>query len=188
MVADKPGTLTGSVVCNDTANLIQDNATTTTTTTITTSLADLDETSTNPSGQNACNGGSVTIFASSEPQRISSPGYPGGYPPNQICQWTIHNQDGFHIKLRIHEFEVTYEYFIYFALTNIIFQLEQSKDYLYITEDPPTDPPFEYILSGTTYHGISKYRSSRINIVFTSDISYSRAGFNMSIEMGNYCV
>ncbi|XP_078494029.1 cubilin [Ciona intestinalis] len=94
--------------------------------------------------------------ATTTSQPITSPNYPGNYPNNADCTWTITANDGMRVQLNL-----------------IRFLTETSYDYLTISSDGSQLAR----LSGSHSNRIYRSTGSTLTLTFTSDGSVSRSGF-----------
>nr|XP_026694936.1 CUB and sushi domain-containing protein 1 isoform X2 [Ciona intestinalis] len=95
--------------------------------------------------------------ATSTSQPITSPNYPGNYPNNVDCTWTITASDGMRVQLNL-----------------IRFSTERSYDYLTISSDGTQLARNSGIYSNRIYTSIG----NTLTLRFTSDRSVTRPGFN----------
>ncbi|XP_055331258.1 transmembrane protease serine 11D-like [Paramacrobiotus metropolitanus] len=111
----------------------------------------------------AC-GGDVTV-EDGKTSYITSPGFPGQYPNNADCTWTISGPAGKALQFN-----------------TVSFDTESNYDYLALSE-VVNGALTEFSRSSGSGPSKVRSRTGEITAVFRSDSSVQRAGFNVSIKV-----
>ena len=104
---------------------------------------------------------------------LSSPGFGyGKYPNNLQCTWNINEPNGTAVDMIFHFFET-------------------EKDYDFVTVTNGTKPVMIARYSGSLATSPSQSwilltRMGQLTVLFTSDASYTRRGFNVTFSIGSY--
>lgn len=124
---------------------------------------------------------------------IESPGYPFGYASSLDCTWLITTHPGYHVSLKVNQFELEAGTFDYLARLSLSVENLCRYDVVSLYQWSPSPPTPQWSLNtslcgskkaGSTYQLLS----DQVRIHFVTDFLLNRTGFSFDVssQCGGY--